>query len=88
MNTMTEAEKWGEYDIARNKLDIIISDYSERIWLERKKETSDQEQIEKWLDEKSMLSRLRESLSVEDMTAIEHVNKTYGSMARDIMKKV
>jgi len=88
MNTMTEAEKWRAYNLAKQALGIIISDYSERMWLERKKVPRNQEQIEKWLDEKSTLSRLRESLSVEDMTAIEKVNKTYGSIARDIMKKV
>jgi len=88
MNTMTEAEKWRAYNLARQALEIIISNYSKRMGLERKKVPRDQEQIEKWLDEKSTLSRLRESLSVEDMTAIEQVNKTYGSIARDIMKKV
>jgi len=67
-------------------LRILISDYSERIGLEREKENPDQEQIEKWLDEQFELERLRESLSVEDMTAIEQVNKTYGPIAINIIK--
>jgi len=86
MITMTEAEKWRDYNLAKQALGIIISDYSERMWLERKKENPNQEQIEKWLDEQFELERLRESLSVKDMTAIEQVNKTYGPVAIDIIK--
>jgi len=86
MNTMTEAEKWRAYNLAKQALGIIISDYSERIGLEREKETPDQEQIKKWRDERLALERLRESLFVEDMTTIEQVNKTYGSVAINIIK--
>jgi len=86
MNTMTEAEKWRAYNLAKQALGIIISDYSERIGLEMDKEPSDQVKIDQLSDERFKLIRLRRSLSVEDMTAIEQVNKTYGPVAINIIK--
>jgi len=86
MNTMTEAEKWRAYDLAKLDLGILIGDYSRRIDLEMDKDPSDQVEIDQLSDERFALERLRESLSVEDMTAIEQVNKTYGSIAINIIK--
>jgi len=86
MNTMTEAEKWRGYNLAKQALGIIISDYSERIDLEMDKESPDQAKIDQLSDERFKLIRLRRSLSVKDMTSIEHVNKTYGPIAINLIK--
>jgi|GEM_PF-2745669 len=86
MNTMTEAEKWRAYDLAKQALGIIISDYSERIGIEMDKKPSEQVKIDQLFDEQFEFDRLRGSLSVEDMTAIEQVNKTYGPIAINIIK--
>jgi len=56
MNEMTEAEKWREYNLAGQALSIIISDYSERMYLEEKKDAPNHKQVEQWLDEQIALS--------------------------------
>jgi len=84
---MTGFEQWNQYNIAEHGLAILVGDYSERMYLEGKKDAPDPEQIKKWLDERMALSRLRRSLSIKDMAAIERVHETWVPMARDIIQQ-
>ena len=84
---MNEAEKWTEYDLAEHALGILISHFSACMYAEKKEEAPDQEQIEKWRNERTELVQLRRSLTVDDMATIGRVNKTYGPKAQAITKK-
>jgi len=85
--TMTEAEKWTECELADHAIGILISHFSACIYAEKKEETPNQEQIEKWRNEQMELMKLRRSLTVEDMATIDRVNNIYGPKAQAIMRK-
>jgi len=88
MNEMTEAEKWREYNTAKNRLSLIISNYSARMSRERKKDAPNRELMAQWLDEQWELILLKRSLRIEDMATIARVHETYGPIVQEIVKQI
>ena len=83
---MNNANKWEQYDVARNRLRIMVGHYSELIRNEESKAVPDIEQIEKWEDEQHELSEKESLLSVDDTSGIAEINETYGPLTQAIMK--
>lgn len=84
---MTDSEKWAAYDIAKNRLSVLVGHYSELVFMEQQKETPDLAQIEQWEDEQDAIIDQEAALSVEDQAAIEKINSAYGPIVQAIIQK-
>ncbi|SDA85271.1 hypothetical protein SAMN03159475_0101 [Pseudomonas sp. NFPP33] len=84
---MTDAEKWAAYDIAKNRLSILVGHYSELVFKEQQKAAPDLAQIEQWENEQEAIIDQEAALSVEDQATIEKINSTYGPAVQAIMQK-
>lgn len=84
---MTDAEKWAAYDIAKNRLSILVSHFSELIYKEEQKDAPDLAQICKWEAEQDAIIDQQAALSVEDQITIEQINNSYGPVVQALMKK-
>jgi hypothetical protein len=79
-------EKWAQYDVARNRLRIMVGHYSELIRDEENKPTPDMNKIEQWEDLQHELSEKESLLSADDVSDIALINETYGPLTQAIMK--
>lgn len=84
---MNDAEKWAAYDIAKNRLNILVGHFSELVYKEQQKDAPDLAQIDKWETEQEAIIDQEAALTVEDQAAIELINNTYGPAVQAIMKK-
>jgi hypothetical protein len=84
---MNDAEKWAAYDIAKNRLNILVGHFSELVYKEQQKDAPDLAQIDKWETEQEAIIDQEAALTVEDQAAIEQINNTYGPAVQAIMKK-
>jgi len=79
-------DKWAEYDVARNRLRIMVGHYAELIRDEEKKSSPDTNKIEQWEDLQHELSEKESLLSADDVADISLINETYGPLTQTIMK--
>ncbi len=79
-------DKWAQYDVARNRLRIMVGHYSELIRDEENKSTPDMDKIEQWEDLQHELSEQESLLSADDISTITKINETYGPLTQAIMK--
>lgn len=84
---MNDAEKWAAYDIAKNRLNILVGHYSELVYKEQQKAAPDLVQIEEWEIEQEAIIDQEAALAVEDQATIEQINKKYGPLVQAIVKK-
>lgn len=83
---MSVNNKWADYDVAKNRLRIMIGHYSELIRDEELTPSPDIDKIEQWEDIQHELSEKETLLSVDDTDAISQINETYGPLTQAIMK--
>lgn len=84
---MIDAEKWAAYDIAKNRLSILVGHYSELVFKEQQKAVPDLAQIEQWENEQDAIIDQEAALSIEDQATIEKINSTYGPAVQAIIQK-
>lgn len=84
---MSEAELWKEYDLAKQRLSVVIGDLSELMFQERRKPAPDYQKIVQWEKEQEALIDKEENLTVTDSDGIQAVNQAYAQIARAIMRR-
>ncbi len=82
---MNDAEKWAAYDVAKNRLHLLIGHFSELVFNEEQKAAPDLEQIEKWEAEQDAIIDQEAALTVEDQEAIEQINSQLGPVVQALM---
>lgn len=84
---MNDAEKWSQYNRAEQALSILISNFSARMFAEKKGDSPDLAQIQNWKTERAELMKISRALRVDDMATIERVIETYAPRAKEITQK-
>lgn len=84
---MNDAEKWAAYDLAKNRLSLVISHYSELVFNEQQKTAPDLAQIEKWEAEQIATLRQRARLSVTDQVKIQALNRDLEPVIKEILSQ-
>lgn len=86
---MTEAQKWAAYDVARNRLGLLISHYEALISEEERKPAPSSSKISKLAAEQDQIIELNDTLilklTVENQDEIARINATYGPIVQEIM---
>jgi septal ring factor EnvC (AmiA/AmiB activator) len=89
---MSEAQKWAAYNVAENRLSLLISHYESRISEEEKQSAPDESKLAMLCAAQDSVIDVRDNLtlrlSVDDQEEIERINTTYGPVVAAVMAKI
>lgn len=88
---MSDAGKWAAYDIAKNRLSLLISHYEAQISEVERQAVPDESKLAELCAAQSAVIDVRDNLTlrlgVEGQEEIERINTTYGPIVAAFMAK-
>lgn len=88
---MSDAGKWAAYDIAKNRLSLLISHYEAQISEVERQAVPDESKLAELCAAQNAVIDVRDNLTlrlgVEDQEEIERINTTYGPIVAAFMAK-
>ncbi|NMY49322.1 hypothetical protein [Pseudomonas sp. WS 5027] len=88
---MSDAGKWAAYDVAKNRLSLLISHYEAQVSEVERQAVPDESKLAELCAAQNAVIDVRDNLTlrlgVEDQEEIERINTTYGPIVAAFMAK-